>query len=765
MKFSSLPYVAQLAVHTLIVAGITQLGLMISPVESSLLFVWSPAGLSIVLLTFSGVRFLPAVFIGTAVSFIPAVHSIPLGTALAAGSVLEAFTGYLLLRRAGFNIGFRTFRDVGVLIFIGGGTATLLNALFSTASTVFLAGTNAEGFGLTAILWWTGNLSGLIIVAPLILVLASRNPLAFTMKRIAELLVLILFVHIVSRFVLQDSSFLVHVRDSVKFVLFPFAIWGALRFGLAGSVLTSYVIAVNAILSLHGATHARLEGEPGFDLFVIHLFLIVLGTTSLVLASLTEERENAEKAVERSKEVYRIITERTGQVVYDYDIATGMTRWSGALTDVTQYAPEEFRSINIDEWIAMIHPEDLEKTKEELTSSMRERREFKAEYRLRRKDGTYVNILDRGVFLYRTAADTTAYRMLGTMADISLVHQTMNKLRENEERFRILIEKSADGIILMDRRARVTFVSSSATTVIGYTPEELLNTSILDLLHASEAKKYAFKFGRLAVEAERSEYLLGRFRHKNGEWVHIEGMVTNLLGNATVRAFVANFRNVTDRVNAEERLIRSLQEKDILLKEVHHRVKNNMQVISSLLNLQSASLKNEKILSMFRESQNRVKSMALVHEILYQSQDIASVNFSLYVKQMTASLQKSFGARARDIAVKVRIANIVLDIDSAIPCGLIVNELVSNSIKYAFPLRQDGQIDIELKKKKGAYFLSVHDNGVGLPKKAEQSQSLGLTLVRALSEQLKGELTVTVDRGTTFTVEFPIHQSNTPSNV
>jgi PAS domain S-box-containing protein len=369
-------------------------------------------------------------------------------------------------------------------------------------------------------------------------------------------------------------------------------------------------------------------------------------------------------------------------------------------------------------------------------------------------------VLDRGAFLYRRHDDKTAYRMLGTIADVSHLNRTIGKLKESEERFRILIEKSADGIIMMNKRGIIIFVSSSATSIIGYHPDELLNKSIFDILHPSEAKKYAFKFGRLIVEPSRSEYLLGRFKHKSGEWVYIEGMVTNLFDNSIVNAFVANFRNVTERITAEDRLKRSLEEKEILLKEVHHRVKNNMQVISSLLNLQSSSLKDDVSRELFRESQNRVKSMALVHEILYESRDIASVNFSSYVKQLTASLQKSFFATASTISISVRITNIALDIDEAIPCGLIINELVSNALKYAFSKKRSGTIVIEMKKKERSMFqLCVRDNGVGIPQNRSQTATLGLKLVYALTEQLKGTVTISVNKGTSFTIKFPSHVS------
>ncbi len=158
---------------------------------------------------------------------------------------------------------------------------------------------------------------------------------------------------------------------------------------------------------------------------------------------------------------------------------------------------------------------------------------------------------------------------------------------------------------------------------------------------------------------------------------------------------------------------------------------------------------------MFRESQNRVKSMALVHEILYTSRDIASVNFAAYTRQLTASLRTSYGARARSVAFVIRIPNIVLDMDQAIPCGLIVNELISNAIKHAFRKTQDGRITIDLRRRKDRYRLTVRDNGSGITLPPKRTTSLGLEIVRALTEQLKGTVTFSNERGTVVVIDFP----------
>ena len=757
MKFSSIPYIFQLIIYSVLFAIITRIGLMFSYIPAEASQIWSPTGLSIVLLFISGPRILPAIFFGVVINYVTTVSSLPLGIMLAFGSTMEGYIGYILLKRAEFTSSLRRLRDVGTLIIISGGISTLANAFFSVAAAGIFTPELHAHYLPNVLIWTMGNISGVIIIAPLLFVMVSRRFERIEQKRIAEFMVMILMVYAVSGSIFHGKFFFGQLNYSLAFILFPFAIWATIRFGIVGSVITTFIIALNGTLSTQTGTGLFAAEPYSIGIILVDGFIIVLGSTSLALAALIEERTTAEHSIRRSEEIYRIVTERTGQLVYDYNIASGAVQWSGAIQDVTQHSPDEFADAGIERRMEMIHPDDRQSASDQWKRSMERHEEYNAEYRIRKKDGSYIDILDRGAFLYRHTADQTAYRMLGTMADISHVNLAMERLRESEERFRMLIEKSADGIMLLDKRGTIVFVSSSATSIIGYRPEELLQTSIFEILHPSESKKYTFKFGRLSMESERSEYLLGRFRHKNGEWVHIEGMVTNLIHHPSVNAFVANFRNVTERILSEDRLKRSLQEKEILLKEVHHRVKNNMQVISSLLNLQSASAKDAATVALFRDSRNRVKSMALVHEILYQSHDIASVNFSTYVKQLIASLQQSFTTGTGSVTIAVKVTNIGLDVDEAIPCGLIINELVSNALKYAFPKNRGGEIVIEVKRLRNAFIrLSVRDNGIGMKLKRTNSSTLGVKLVRALAEQLKGTVSFTVDHGTAWDIEFPL---------
>jgi two-component sensor histidine kinase/CheY-like chemotaxis protein len=214
---------------------------------------------------------------------------------------------------------------------------------------------------------------------------------------------------------------------------------------------------------------------------------------------------------------------------------------------------------------------------------------------------------------------------------------------------------------------------------------------------------------------------------------------------------------IAERRRAEEQLKASLREKEVLLREIHHRVKNNLQVISSLLNLQSKYIKDPQARAMFKESQGRVKSMAIIHQKLYQAKDLAHINFAQHVQDLAEGLFRSYGADPAQTALTVEVEDVVLGLDTIIPCTLIIHELMTNCLKYAFSDNRRGEIGIELRAVQDKkYRLVVRDNGVGFPKELDyrNAQSLGLQIVTALTDQLEGTLEMVRGPGTIVAITF-----------
>lgn len=242
----------------------------------------------------------------------------------------------------------------------------------------------------------------------------------------------------------------------------------------------------------------------------------------------------------------------------------------------------------------------------------------------------------------------------------------------------------------------------------------------------------------------------------------INGSVKNYLIAAQKyqqgQAAVAVGIDITEQKQVEQQLKASLQEKEVLLKEIHHRVKNNLQVICSLLKLQSGYIKDKEMISLLNDSYNRVRSMALIHEKLYQSQGLARIDADDYIKSLAYNLISFHQKTSEKIDLNIQIEPMFFDIDTAIPCGLIINELICNTLKYAFPNQSNGNIHIKLAMTKNKFIvLEVADNGIGLPPKfnIENSETLGLQLVNNLTIQLDGEIEVSSECGTFFRITFP----------
>jgi len=245
-------------------------------------------------------------------------------------------------------------------------------------------------------------------------------------------------------------------------------------------------------------------------------------------------------------------------------------------------------------------------------------------------------------------------------------------------------------------------------------------------------------------------------QHKHGtkKFVEVTGKPIKL-GDDQL-AIQAIYRDISVRKKHEQQIMRDLEEKEVLLKEVHHRVKNNMQVISSMLKLQSRHIDDKKALELFKNSQDRVKSMALIHERIYNSPDLASVNFEEYVQNLAHNLFISRRISSNKVVLDMNIKNVTVNMNKAVPLGLIINELISNALKHAFPNERKGKLTVSIKKKKDKFELIVADDGIGYAKdlNLKTPDSLGMQLVLALTEQLRGTIDFKRAGGTKVIITF-----------
>jgi PAS domain S-box-containing protein len=330
-------------------------------------------------------------------------------------------------------------------------------------------------------------------------------------------------------------------------------------------------------------------------------------------------------------------------------------------------------------------------------------------------------------------------------------------LRMSEERYRLLFESNPLPLWVFDLvTLKFLAVNDAAINYYGYSREEFLTMSIIDIRPPEEVPVLLQSLSRHDIGIKMAG--LRKHRKKDGTIIDVEITTDELIfDERPAKLVLAN--DVTIQKQAEEQIKASLREKEVLLKEIHHRVKNNLQIISSLLNLQADYIKDSQALAIFKESQDRVRSMALIHEKLYQSKDLARVDFSEYIRSLAANLFRSYKANSDAIALEINVEDVSLGIDAAIPCGLIINELVSNSLKHAFPSGSQGRINIDLKLDREEKFtLVVGDDGVGFPEGFDfrNTESLGLQLVNALAEQLDGNIELSNGNGSQFRINFTV---------
>ena len=342
-------------------------------------------------------------------------------------------------------------------------------------------------------------------------------------------------------------------------------------------------------------------------------------------------------------------------------------------------------------------------------------------------------------------------------------------LGQQREHLRVTLESIGDAVIATDGGGRVTFLNRMAESLTGWSMPEAIGApakTVFDVVDAVARTKNGDPVSDLLqgrIPSEKSDHLL--LRPKAGGEVSVSSSAAPIQdASGKIEGVVLAFHDITERKRAEaalrasrERIEASLAEKNVMLKEIHHRVKNNLQVISSLVSLQTNDVSDSTMSGILADLTHRIRSMALVHEMLYQSVDMAQVAFDHYAQSLLCYLWRAHSAEASGIRLATELAPIALPVNTAVPCGLILNELVTNALKHAFDGHRDGQVSVSLYgDAHRRVHLRVQDNGVGLPADMDwqTTGSLGLRLVNMLSQQIGATVNVSNARGTTFLLAF-----------
>ncbi|WP_442940499.1 PAS domain S-box protein [Nostoc sp.] len=523
------------------------------------------------------------------------------------------------------------------------------------------------------------------------------------------------------------------------------------------------------------------------------------------LAKEIAERIRTEEVLRESEQRWQLALRGNNDGIWDWNVKTNEVFFSARWKEMLGYENHEI-SNNLDECLTRVHPNDIEWVKQAVQDHFAQKTPFYiTEYRVLCKDGTHKWILDRGQALWDE--DGNVVRMAGSHTDItdrkqaeerlnSLLNQLESMveertaeltrineslqteiterqrieeaLRESEQRFRAAFHQAAVGIAHVAIDGSWLLVNQKLCDILGYTLEELQLLTFQDITHPDDLNTNLKYVEQILAENIQTYSMEKRYFRKDNSIVWVNLTVSLMReSSGEPKYFISVVEDISERKAAqrerkqwEEQIQASLLEKEVLLKEIYHRVKNNLQVISSLLNLQSAYIKDKEDLVIFQQSQQRIASMALVHEKLYQSQDLARINFGEYIRDLVTSLFTAYEVNEDAIALTISTEDcIFLGLDTAIPCSLIIHELVSNSLKYAFTKGSTGAINIEIKKIiNNNLMLIVRDDGIGLPANFDLKKiaSLGWELVDALTHQLAGNINITSSTGVECQVTFPL---------
>ena len=349
----------------------------------------------------------------------------------------------------------------------------------------------------------------------------------------------------------------------------------------------------------------------------------------------------------------------------------------------------------------------------------------------------------------------------------NLLNKSLHTVYEREAKLKSIFRAAPIGIGMVINRI-IQEANQTLCQMTGYARDELIGKNARMLYPSQEEYEYVGTVKYRQIREQEVGTVETRWCRKDGEIRDILLSSVPLDPGDWNRGVTFSALDITERKQAEDKQKALLREKDVLLAEVHHRVKNNMQVITSLLNLQAEEITDSATRILLEESRNRIQSMALVHEQLYRSREYASIDFAGYVNQLTSTLFSMYQVESSDVQFIGPAEGVNLDLERAIPCGLLLNELITNSLKYAFPQGRKGKVWIRLSPKNGVMVLNVGDDGIGLPDNFDirNTKSLGLQLVNLLVEHdLQGNISHEKKKGTQYCIKFPgIRQKMKPNH-
>lgn len=483
-------------------------------------------------------------------------------------------------------------------------------------------------------------------------------------------------------------------------------------------------------------------------------YLIQLPVTTYTLHSLISaiiDAENHKSRLHECTSHFTEILDNINDIVYGHDLDGNIIHFNAKSCELTGYSAEELSTMNVCE---VLTDDSIDTARQMVQYKLTGAPFATYEVMMRTREGKEFPFEVNSKILFKNGKPV---EVLGIARDITERKKAEVELRESEERFRTYAESTSVAIMIYQDNQWI-YANPAAERITGYSIEELKVINFWEFVHPDHMELVKER----GLARQRGENPVNEYEFKiltrdgKTRWVEFRADIIDYAGQ---RAVLISAINITDRKKIEEILRKSLDDKVVLLREIHHRVKNNFQIITSLLNLQARNTDNPDINRYFSTIYNRIRSMALVHEKLYHSENIASLDFNSYIHSLVSELKQAY-SRNLNIDIQVKGEKIHLTLDQAVSCGLIINELVSNALKYAFSESTGVEEIIVSLSSNGNGFkkISVRDNGIGIPDNVimESTGTLGMQLVHLLTEQMNGSLRIDNTNGTECVIEVPL---------
>ncbi|MFN8608052.1 MAG: PAS domain S-box protein [Vulcanimicrobiota bacterium] len=753
----------QILLVTLGYLVLARLGLFFAlPPEKKATVIWPPSGLALAAIWFWGVRLWPGVWLGALLANLgdhPGWTDFAVSAGIASGSSLQAVVGGSGLRRLNgpepLSTGPKALRF------------TLLSMLAcliaSSLGCLSLVGGKAVAWEALPRLWetwWLGDWVGIVIFASFLIAWVGPQapPVSNSPPSQFELpLILALLLPILNGFGVLAPS---RLHSPLAYLVLPVLVLVTFRFGLRGATASLVLV---TLLAMGGAAQGGgpfWENDLYLSLALMQVYLASVGTTVLFLAAVLNENALARETLqsrsrsladdvarrgaelERSESRFRAIFHSQFQFI-------GLLEPSGILLEANRTA---MVAAGVDEnevlgryfwetrWWSHdpIQQQRLRQAIEMAAAGSSER--FEASHPA--ADGTLIWV-DFSLTPFRGSDGQVIY-LIPEGRDISQLKQVQEDLLIQEQHAQGAFTHAPIGKGIVSPEGRWIKVNASLCSLLGYPEEELLTLDFQSITHPQDLEADV-SYVQQMLKGEISSYQMEkRYVHKQGHLIPVL-LAVSLVRDSQERPlyFIAQILDISQRKRYEAQMESALREKELMLKEIHHRVKNNLQLISSMLDLQASYQSDGAVRAIFEESRARLRSMALIHERLYRSEKLDHVDFASYMESLVSYLSQAYQVTPEEVQIETRVGWTSLALDQAVPCGLLLNELISNSLKHAFrdPVSEP-KVSILLDyDENGSRRLGLCDNGVGLAEgfKAEKADSFGMQLILTLSEQLGGQ--------------------------